>query len=193
MIDGDGGAHLRRPAPLKSCVKQGIAFHNAGLTNEQRRFVESNFKKGSIKCIIATPTLAAGINLPARRVIIRDVHRFEDGGNVPIPVMEIKQMCGRAGRPRYDTVRRGDPPGEERGRGQPVFENYLLGDRRTSSPSWATRRCCAAMCSPPSPPTPPLLGGADGLPRSTFFAHQASMRGMEEAVERSCSSWRRRA
>ena len=46
---------------------------------------------------MATPTLAAGINLPARRVIIRDVYRFDNGMNVPIPVMEIKQMCGQGG------------------------------------------------------------------------------------------------
>ena len=84
------------------CLR-GVAFHNAGLTNDQRRVVETNFKKGKIKCIVATPTLAAGINLPARRVIVRDLARFDvTYGNAPIPVLEIKQMCGRAGRPRYD-------------------------------------------------------------------------------------------
>ena len=65
--------------------------------------MEEGFRSRNIKCIIATPTLAAGINLPARRVIVRDTSRFEsNSGNVPIPVMEIKQMCGRAGRPGYD-------------------------------------------------------------------------------------------
>lgn len=87
---------------LASCVAGGAAFHNAGLTYRQRRAVEEGFKAGEIKCIVATPTLAAGINLPARRVIVRDTTRFENGGNVPIPVMEVKQMCGRAGRPGYD-------------------------------------------------------------------------------------------
>jgi len=88
---------------LASCVGSGMAFHNAGLTYKQRRFVEDNFKNGTIKCIVATPTLAAGINLPARRVIVRDTYRFEsNAGNVPISVMEVKQMCGRAGRPGYD-------------------------------------------------------------------------------------------
>jgi helicase len=88
---------------LASCVRNGMAFHNAGLTYKQRRFVEEGFKNGSIKCIVATPTLAAGINLPARRVIVRDTKRFEsNSGNTPLPVMEIKQMCGRAGRPGYD-------------------------------------------------------------------------------------------
>lgn len=87
---------------LASCVAGGAAFHNAGLTYRQRRAVEDGFKAGEIRCIVATPTLAAGINLPARRVIVRDTTRFENGGSVPIPVMEVKQMCGRAGRPGYD-------------------------------------------------------------------------------------------
>ena len=91
---------------LAKCVESGIAFHHAGLTYQQRQFIEKNFKNGRIKCIVATPTLAAGINLPARRVIIRDTTRFESGyGNSPVPVMEIKQMCGRAGRPGYDHFR----------------------------------------------------------------------------------------
>ena len=87
---------------LASLATKGAAFHNAGLTYRQRRVVEDGFKAGRIKCIVATPTLAAGINLPARRVIVRDTTRFEKGGNVPISVMEVKQMCGRAGRPGYD-------------------------------------------------------------------------------------------
>lgn len=88
---------------LAECVSRGSAFHNAGLTFRQRKYVEDGFRSGKIKCITATPTLAAGINLPARRVIVRDTGRFESNvGNVPVSVMEIKQMCGRAGRPGYD-------------------------------------------------------------------------------------------
>jgi len=44
-------------ARLAKCIEGGVAFHNAGLTNDQRRLVEQNFKKGRIKCIVATPTL----------------------------------------------------------------------------------------------------------------------------------------
>ncbi len=89
---------------LASAVSSGTAFHNAGLSNYQRRMVERAFKARLIKVIVATPTLAAGINLPARRVIIRDWKRYDPlhGFNAPVPVMEIKQMCGRAGRPGYD-------------------------------------------------------------------------------------------
>jgi len=66
----------------------------------------TDFKAGLIKCIVATPTLAAGINLPARRVIVRDVTRYDAdlGVNAPISVLEIRQMMGRAGRPKYDSI-----------------------------------------------------------------------------------------
>jgi helicase len=53
--------------------------------------------------LTATPTLAFGVNLPARIVVIQDYRRFEAGfGNYPISVLEYKQMAGRAGRPKYD-------------------------------------------------------------------------------------------
>src|SRR5438132_7691552 len=90
-------------ARLGKCIDGGVAFHHAGLTNDQRSLVEKEFKKGRVKCIVATPTLAQGVDTPARRVIIRDLNRFDVNlGLSPIPVMEVKQMCGRAGRPRYD-------------------------------------------------------------------------------------------
>src|SRR6266571_661156 len=90
-------------ARLAKCIGNGVAFHNAGLTNGQRSIVEKEFKRGRIAAIVATPTLASGINLPARRVLIRDLNRYDvNFGLSPIPVLEIKQMCGRAGRPKYD-------------------------------------------------------------------------------------------
>lgn len=88
---------------LAGSVKDGVAFHHAGLSNKQRGLVEEAFKEGLIKIITATPTLAAGINLPAWRVIIKDLRRFDSGrGMNYIPVLEIQQMMGRAGRPKYD-------------------------------------------------------------------------------------------
>jgi len=88
---------------LFSSLLMGSAFHHAGLVYKQRNIVEENFKNGNIKAIFATPTLAAGINLPAFRVVINSVFRFSDGGMVPIPVNEFQQMAGRAGRPKYDS------------------------------------------------------------------------------------------
>ncbi|MDO5843799.1 MAG: ATP-dependent DNA helicase [Methanocorpusculum sp.] len=88
---------------LSLSVKKGAAFHHAGLPRAAREAVETGFRKGDIAVISSTPTLAAGLNLPARRVIIRDYTRYESGyGMQSIPVMEYRQMAGRAGRPRLD-------------------------------------------------------------------------------------------
>lgn len=88
---------------LALTVKKGAAFHHAGLPRAAREAVETGFRKGDIAVISSTPTLAAGLNLPARRVIIRDYTRYESGvGMQSIPVMEYRQMAGRAGRPRLD-------------------------------------------------------------------------------------------
>ncbi len=86
---------------LSECVSRGCAFHHAGLLSSQRALVERAFREGRIKVVCATPTLSAGVNLPARRVIIKSYRRF-DGFSRPIKVMEYKQMAGRAGRPGMD-------------------------------------------------------------------------------------------
>jgi len=87
---------------LAKVVKQGSAFHHAGLDQKSRSIIETEFKNGHIKLLTATPTLAAGVNLPARRVIIQTVKRFTNNGMEDISVLEYKQMCGRAGRPQFD-------------------------------------------------------------------------------------------
>jgi helicase len=88
---------------LAACIRSGTAFHHAGLTTPLRELVENGFRAGKIKLISSTPTLAAGLNLPARRVIIRSYRRYSsEDGMQPIPVIEYKQMAGRAGRPRLD-------------------------------------------------------------------------------------------
>jgi helicase len=116
-------------ARLVKCVKGGSAFHNAGLADGQRRLIEKGFCERTLKCIVATPTLAAGINLPARRVVVRDVTRFDANfGNVPIPVMEIKQMCGRAGRPQFDPFGEAVLVAKTRGAMAWMMEEYLLGE-----------------------------------------------------------------
>ncbi len=89
---------------LAELIAQGAAFHHAGLSPQAREIVEDLFRKNMLKVIVATPTLAAGVNLPARRVVISSYRRFnvELGYYERIPVMEYKQMAGRAGRPQYD-------------------------------------------------------------------------------------------
>jgi len=88
---------------LANCIRKGVAFHHAGLNSNHRKLVENGFRQNLIKLISSTPTLAAGLNLPARRVIIRSYRRFDSNfGMQPIPVLEYKQMAGMAGRPHLD-------------------------------------------------------------------------------------------
>ena len=88
---------------LNEILPKGVAFHHAGLSNDQRAFIEKEFRSRRIKVIVATPTLAAGVNLPARLVIVRDITRWGYDGISYLTNMEIKQMIGRAGRPGYDS------------------------------------------------------------------------------------------
>jgi helicase len=91
---------------LAEDIERGAAFHHAGLDSRHRKIVEEAFKARQIRILTSTPTLAAGVNLPARRVILSSLMRYdaEQGGQAPISVLEFKQMAGRAGRPRYDNV-----------------------------------------------------------------------------------------
>ncbi len=87
---------------LSEVLKLGTAFHHSGLAHKQREIVEEAYKKGYIKCICATTTLAYGLNLPCDVVIMRDMKRFDGRrGMNYIPVLEYKQCVGRAGRVRY--------------------------------------------------------------------------------------------
>jgi helicase len=111
---------------LALCIGRGSAFHHAGLSREERRIVENGFRKGLIKCISSTPTLAAGLNLPARRVIIRDYLRFSAGeGMQPIPVSDYHQMAGRAGRPRLDPYGEAVLIAKDAGQVEELFECYI--------------------------------------------------------------------
>jgi len=89
---------------LANAVRGGVGFHHAGLTSSQRRVIEEGFRSGNLLCIVATPTLAQGVNLPASRVVVRDTRRWSTvaARSMPLPVMEVRQMMGRAGRPGFD-------------------------------------------------------------------------------------------
>jgi len=114
---------------LYFCLEKGVAFHNAGLSSFQRRTVEQSFKNRIIKCIVATPTLAAGINIPAQRVIIRDLWRYDPNfGMHPIPIFEYKQQAGRAGRPRYDKYGEAIAIAKNEQQREEIYENYILGE-----------------------------------------------------------------
>ena len=96
--------HTELVKTLALLVKKGVAFHHAGLNQKCREIIEKEFRNGTIKLLSSTPTLAAGVNLPARRVVISNINRYNAkiGANRPISILEYKQLCGRAGRPQYD-------------------------------------------------------------------------------------------
>ena len=88
---------------LEYLIERGVAYHHAGLSNIARKVVEEGFRNRVIRIVFATPTLAAGVNLPARRVLV-SIKRYSPlrRKTVNIPIYEYKQMAGRAGRPKFD-------------------------------------------------------------------------------------------
>jgi helicase len=111
---------------LAKTVKNGTAFHHAGLDQRCRTIIENAFKNRHIKLLTATPTLAAGVNLPARRVVIPSVMRYTNNGLEKISILEYKQMCGRAGRPQYDDV--GESIIIAKGYPDEILEHYVDGE-----------------------------------------------------------------
>ncbi|XRP96629.1 DEAD/DEAH box helicase [Methanocaldococcus sp. 16A] len=87
---------------LAECILKGVAFHHAGLTYQHRKIIEKSFRERLIKVICCTPTLSVGINAPCRRAIVKDLTRYTNRGIRYIPIMEIQQCIGRAGRPGLD-------------------------------------------------------------------------------------------
>ncbi|PGF15930.1 ski2-like helicase [Natrinema sp. CBA1119] len=115
---------------LAEAVERGSAFHHAGLSSTQRSIVEDAFRDRLLKVISATPTLAAGVNTPARRVIVRDWRRFDPsaGGMAPLDVLEVHQMMGRAGRPGLDPYGEAVLLAKSHEESEELFDRYVWAD-----------------------------------------------------------------
>ena len=89
---------------LKHTLLFGIGMHHAGLVESDRKVVEDLFYNLSIQVLIATSTLAWGVNFPAHLVIIKGTEYFDPKVKtyVDMPITDVLQMIGRAGRPQYD-------------------------------------------------------------------------------------------
>ncbi|PIO05336.1 ski2-like helicase, partial [Candidatus Woesearchaeota archaeon CG08_land_8_20_14_0_20_43_7] len=106
----------------------GIAFHHSGLVAQQRDLIENNFREGKVKIICCTPTLAAGVDLPAFRTILKDLKRFSGGWGMSwIPVLEYQQMAGRAGRPGKEDYGEAIAIAGSDGEFDEIYDRYVLG------------------------------------------------------------------
>ncbi|KAI5180521.1 activating signal cointegrator complex subunit 3 [Nematocida sp. AWRm80] len=96
------------PEILREMYSREIFVHHAGLPRELREFAETKFKEKRIKVLVSTSTLAWGVNLPARAVIIFGTTFYSlEKGMEDISTLDVQQMFGRAGRPQFDTQAEG--------------------------------------------------------------------------------------
>lgn len=113
---------------LTKCLSHGIAFHHSGLVAAQREIIEDGFREGTVKIIACTPTLAAGVDLPAFRTILKDLKRYAGNWGMQwIPVLEYQQMCGRAGRPGMEDYGEAIAIASSEGEFDEIYSRYLLG------------------------------------------------------------------
>eukprot|EP00658_Telonema_sp_P-2_P023494 TRINITY_DN19421_c0_g1_i1.p1 TRINITY_DN19421_c0_g1~~TRINITY_DN19421_c0_g1_i1.p1 ORF type:complete len:944 (-),score=197.13 TRINITY_DN19421_c0_g1_i1:126-2957(-) len=90
---------------LKHCIQFGIAIHHAGLCEGDKAVVENAFRTGRLQILVATSTLAWGVNFPAHLVIVKGTEYYDGKSKsyVDMPITDVLQMIGRAGRPQFDT------------------------------------------------------------------------------------------
>jgi len=170
---------------LADAVERGAAFHHAGLARAHRALVEDAFRERLVKVISATPTLAAGVNTPARRVVVRDWRRYDGtaGGMQPLSVLEVHQMMGRAGRPGLDPYGEAVLLANSHDELDELFERYVWADPEPVR---------SKLAAEPALRTHVLATVASGFARSldgllsflgeTLYATQTADRGRLERV-----------
>ncbi|XP_014672686.1 PREDICTED: activating signal cointegrator 1 complex subunit 3-like [Priapulus caudatus] len=106
MPDGEMDHLIRdiRDANLKLTLAFGIGIHHAGLHEKDRKAVEELFVNQKIQVLVATSTLAWGVNFPAHLVVVKGTEYFDGKTKryVDFPITDVLQMMGRAGRPQFD-------------------------------------------------------------------------------------------
>ncbi len=88
---------------LRQMLIRGVGVHHAGVLPAYKEIVEELFTRKLIPLVICTETLAAGINLPARSVVLSTILKGKPGERKLLPASSAHQMFGRAGRPQFDT------------------------------------------------------------------------------------------
>lgn len=93
-----------RDTNLSQSLPFGIGIHHAGLTESDRVMVEDLFREEKIQILVCTSTLAWGVNMPAHLVVIKGTEFYDAKTKryIDMPLTDVLQMMGRAGRPQYD-------------------------------------------------------------------------------------------
>ena len=107
MVDGQLSAEdlkALRFSRFRFALEEGFAAHHAGMVALFRQIVERLFEEGLVKMVFATETLALGINMPARCVVVEKLEKFDGTGHVALTPGEFTQLTGRAGRRGIDTI-----------------------------------------------------------------------------------------
>jgi len=143
-------------ANLAACLKGGIGFHNADLNHSIRRLLEDGFRDGDIKVMVATSTLALGVNFPSKNVFLEAVKYYDsrDGRPVQRPLLssDYNQIAGRAGRLGHteDFGRAIFIAADDSNR-EVLWESYIYGIAKTEIESfgleqWARILLCGVAC-----------------------------------------------
>src|SRR5215218_1449004 len=97
-----GDLHALNYDVFAESISRGVAAHHAGMLPTFKECVEEAFVRGLIKVVFATETLALGINMPARSVVLEKLVKFDGETHADITPGEYTQLTGRAGRRRID-------------------------------------------------------------------------------------------
>ncbi|GAX85126.1 hypothetical protein CEUSTIGMA_g12546.t1 [Chlamydomonas eustigma] len=154
------GGHAN--SKLVAAMRSGVAFHNASLSHQERHYIETGFRAGTLLALTATSTLAAGINLPARRVILRTLWQ----GVGVVSRSQYLQMIGRAGRAGHSSV----------------GESFIMGKgaaHSTSGGEWSS------ICSLLTAPLPKLKSC---LSQHSCPRHKKQETGIKTAAQRSINN-----
>lgn len=109
ILDKKMGIYLKtyktmpRYQQVRALIEKGVCFHHAGLPVIIKEVIEKMFKEGHIKVLFATETVAIGVNMPIRTLVLTSVEKNMGIRVLPLNAAEFKQICGRAGRRGLDS------------------------------------------------------------------------------------------
>ncbi|GIY11829.1 probable ATP-dependent DNA helicase HFM1 [Caerostris darwini] len=97
-------ANTTHDTKLRECLSNGVGFHHAGLSLQDRRLMEQLFVSTCLQVLISTSTLAMGVNFPAHLVVVKSTEQYVGGAYKEYSETQMLQMIGRAGRPQFDST-----------------------------------------------------------------------------------------